>query len=421
MGRTIGIRHRVKKTADGESRPTQVALLQGGKTRLLELPDEQAELDFVLGQFPVAYHKVRPGEDITEILASHGSYVTFKKVDVVPEERHPSQVKRDGRLVFCATQVPSEFDGLSEGDTVAMILGGSGDYLAFALTRRAETLGARVLRIPSFTLKQRRGEGDKEEDASFVAHLVQEAPELFYPVTDRDLALVTVRETFRARTDAMKDRIACIQRLRQRHIGAIFCSPDGMFPEGGVEKAFDDRKANDVIYQALLAEEAARVRELTSAIEGLDVYQRVFSPVEGCGPMIASRIISAVIDIRRFATEPAFKKFCGVHTLPDGSFARRRQGQVANWHPDCRQALYLIGDQFNRRPNSPWGQKLREYKVKLRAAHPEVVVTEGGKKRYTDGHIHKMALWRTITKFAEYIYMEWMRLERETARLKRAA
>ena len=57
-----------------------------------------------------------------------------------------------------------------------------------------------------------------------------------------------------------------------------------------------------------------------------------------------------------------------------------------------------------------WGKKLREYKVKLREKHPEVVEV-GGKKRYTDGHIHKMALWRTITKFAEWLYNEWWKLE----------
>ncbi|GMU74376.1 MAG: hypothetical protein AMXMBFR44_5730 [Candidatus Campbellbacteria bacterium] len=354
MGRTIGVRHRVKRTAEGESRPTQVAIREGEKIKLLDLPDEDAELSFILGNY--------------------------------------------------------KDEGLREGDTVAMILGGSGDYLAYATARRTEKLSGQVLRIPSFVLKDRRGSADKDDDAMLLAKLAETSPESFYPVTDRDLTLVMIRETYTARIDAMKARIACEQRLRQRLIGNIFCSPDGLVPEGSVEKAFDARKASDVILQALVSEEKARERDLAKATESLDVFHKVFSPVEGCGVKIAARIIAAVIDIRRFPTEAGFKKFCGVHCLDDGAFARRRSGQVANWHPDCRQALYLLGDQFNRRPESEWGKKLREYKAKLRSAHPEVLVVDG-KKRYTDGHIHKMAIWRTVTKFAEYVYMTWRNLE----------
>jgi hypothetical protein len=215
------------------------------------------------------------------------------------------------------------------------------------------------------------------------------------------------------RVDAMKARIACVQRLHQRVIGEIFCSEGGPFPEGSFDKAFEARKANDTVLKALFAEEKARKKELSEALEGLAVYRRLFEPIDGCGPAIASRIISAIIEIRRFETAAKLKAFCSVHVLHDGKFARRRKGQVSNWHPDARQALFLLGDQFNRRPDSVWGKKLREYKTKLRDKHPEVVVGEDGKKRYTNGHIHKMAMWRTLTKFVEWLFREWWRLERE--------
>lgn len=87
--------------------------------------------------------------------------------------------------------------------------------------------------------------------------------------------------------------------------------------------------------------------------------------------------------------------------------------------------MYLLVEQFNRRPDSVWGQKLRENKIKLRAAHPDVMCKDCGctwddcvaqkshTRRYTDGHIHKMALWRTATKFAEWLYKAWWKLEKE--------
>ncbi len=299
--------------------------------------------------------------------------------------------------------------GLEPEDSLVMVLGGSGDNFAYALANRGQAIRASVFRIPPFVLANTLGKDrDKEDDAIQLARLAIQSPSLFYQVTKRDMDVIWLRECLRARIDAMKARIACEQRLNQHMIGGIFCSPDGQYPEGKIEQHFDSLKANDTIYQALLKEEKARERELTKACEILEIYRKIFKPVEGCGPMIASRLIGAIIDIRRFETEAKLRAFCGVH-LRDGQFPRRRNNQIANWHNDCRQALFLLGDQFNRRPGSVWGQKLLAAKEKYRSTHPEVVV-ENGKKRYTPGHIHRMATWYTLGKFAEWLFGEWWKL-----------
>jgi hypothetical protein len=93
--------------------------------------------------------------------------------------------------------------------------------------------------------------------------------------------------------------------------------------------------------------------------------------------------------------------------------ARQRRGQVSNWNRDVRQSLFLLGDQFNRRPTSFWGNKLLENKKTLRERHPEVVTNENGKKRYTDGHIHKLATWMTLRQFLKFLHREWWALEKE--------
>ena len=391
MKRYIGVRHRVKKTADGEARPTQVVIVHGVEKKVLELEDENAELDFVLGRLPVAYREVDPGEDISSVI-----------------ERHVKRKKLDGGLE--RVSVPEEYEGLKSGDVVAMVLGGSGDNLAFALSRKAEENGAKVLRIPPFELKARRTGEDKDEDAELLATLAMKSPGLFYEATPKDRTLIMIRETFAARMEAMKERIACEQRLRTYVVGAVFRNKEGLFPEGAIEELFEKEKANDVILEALEKEEKKRAKEMDKALAEFDVYQAVLSKVEGCGPAIAARIISSVMDIRRFENEAKLKAFCGVHVGEGGKFVRRRKGTVANWSPDARQGLYLLADQFNRRPDSVWGKKLLEYKVKFREKHPEEVVD--GKKRYSKGHIHKMAMWRTITKFVEWLYREWSRLER---------
>lgn len=344
--RYIGIRHRIKKTAGGEARPTQVCIRTGGLVILVELKDEESELAFI--------------------------------------------------------------HTLQAGDVLAMPFGGSGGYFAFAAARVAAQKSAQCMRIPPFVLKEKRGEADKEADATLLAELAESHPHLFFPVADRDRSTILLREQFFAWQEVMRARIACQQRLRQRAIGAIYTSSEGLFPEGGIEKAFDSLKANDPVLTALEREEAGRLREMTKTLESLEVYQKVFAPVVGIGPSLAARIMVRIDDIRLFATDAKLKAYLGVHVLPDGTFPRRRAGQVANWNDDARKALWLLAKQFNYRPESEWGIKLREAKKRLRVIHPVPVKNGAGKLRYTDGHIARMAAWRTVTVFvAKHVYPEW--------------
>lgn len=418
-GRTIGIRHRVKATAEGEARPTQVFICDEGgaknkKKRVLALEDDNAELDFVIGRFPISWRSVTREDDVSKL---PGHHLRWKKLEggVLPSESTPKEwLRKDGKKLLILSEVPDVYDGLKEGDKVAMVLGGSGDRLAFALTNRGQKIGASVYRIPPFVFKAKREAvtKDKDNDAELLTQLLTSDPNLFYIVRARDRSLIVVREALTARIDAMKARIGCEQRLRQSVIGKIFLSEEGNYPEGGVEAAFALRKANDTIFVNLSEEEKLAEVALIKACEALDVYQNLFVPIEGCGPMTSSRLISAIIDIRRFASKAQLKAFCGVHVLPDGRFPRRRAGSVANWHPAARQALYLLGEQFNRRPGSVWGQRLRAYKTTLREKHPEVVVDDVGKKKYTPGHIHNMAIWRTLNKFVETLWTDWTNMEK---------
>ncbi|MBI5731738.1 MAG: transposase, partial [Candidatus Magasanikbacteria bacterium] len=371
------------------------------------------------------------------------------------EGHKPRHVKVVAKETYVVDKVPSEYDGLTEGDMVGLVLGGSGDRLAAALSRRGEDIRATVWRIPSFRIKDLRGDSNKDDDAGLLAQLVRDRRHLFYQVEVRDRNLILVDEALRARQEAMASRIACEQRLRSNVVGSIFLSNTGLYPEGQIEDEFNRRAANDVILQNLCQEESKRAADLKRAVEATALWERIFAPIEGMGPRLAASFIAAIADIRRFETDAKLKAFCGVHVLDDGRFPRQRGGEVANWNPSLRQALYLLGDQFNRRPESVWGQKQREYKVKLRAAHPYpvLVVKNGGPEqayelvpgtfehdkktgtytflksglkakgtqRYGDGHILKMATWRTLTKFVEWLHREWWNLEREYQAEREAA
>ena len=94
----------------------------------------------------------------------------------------------------------------------------------------------------------------------------------------------------------------------------------------------------------------------------------------------------------------------------DSIFPRRRRGQLSNWNQFAKQAFFLwVTSSIGGR--RLLGRKLRQNKIILRQQYPEVVVTEQGKKRYTDGHIHKLATWKTIRQFARWLYRAWTNLE----------
>jgi len=215
-----------------------VVIVEDGNTVAYDLDTETDELDWLMGRHPVKFRKVVDGEDLSQFLDHH--IIRDKKTDK-------------------PTRVPAEFDGFKAGDTVAMILGGSGGPFAFALSRRGEEVGAKVMRITPFDLKAART-GDKTGDAGLLAYLIQAWPDLFCETGPRDRNLIMLRECLTARTDSMKARIGCEQRLRQHVIGMTFCNPEGRYPEGSVEKEFEGRKASDAILNALIEEEDERMR-----------------------------------------------------------------------------------------------------------------------------------------------------------------
>ncbi len=390
MGRIIGVVHKRKRTAEGEERPTQVAILEDGKlTQTYNLADERAEFDFVTGHFPTAYRLVEEDEDLSGY-------------------ERPWQIREKKK----GKEIPAAFEGFKKGDTVALTLGGSGAALTAALFRIGESIGARVVSIPSFTLKQNRTRHEPEEDHLTLAELAEASPELFSPVTPKDITYLQVLVAYRDWKDAQAARIAAAQRVSQRQIGRLFLDV-GLYPEKQLLDRYQADTANDKILVALELEEGQRKRAMDKLVEALPLFERLKE--RGIGKGTVAAVVAAVGNISRFEHRDGFVAYLGVHCR-DGKLARRRSGEVANWVPSTRTAIWNFVDiACNRHPDSFWGTRLRVNKVRLREKHPEVEIYIGSdgkkKKRYTDGHIHKMAVWRTATQVARWIYNEWKRLD----------
>lgn len=123
------------------------------------------------------------------------------------------------------------------------------------------------------------------------------------------------------------------------------------------------------------------------------------------------------------------KHAMGVHVRRGGRYAdvpeaeafpRRKKGMRANWDEDGRQGIWLLMDQFNRHPDWPWGQRLLAYKKGFQEKHPATVTVPIGKGKpwvkYTKKHIHQMAIWRTATRFVEWLGRELLRQQLDLRR-----
>ncbi|KKT74602.1 MAG: hypothetical protein UW71_C0018G0005 [Parcubacteria group bacterium GW2011_GWB1_44_7] len=436
--RWIGIRPRVKQTVNQEARPTQVAIASaGGEGKRYELETEQDELDFILGKWPIngKFRDASEDENLSVFFPHH----------IIKDNL--AKALLEGRA-YKPTKVPIAYDGLREGDLVGMALGGMGDRMAYAVSRAGEKRGFAIKRIPPIRLKEARGEANEGFDSELLARLVLESPEQFRPLAKRDRALVKLRETNRLRRFLMKDRMACEQRIRASFLGDIFCSEEGQYPEGDIEQLFDYAKASDPLFQAISDKEKKLNKQLAAACAELPIYSEVIVKVKGVKHSIAAPIIGSVQDIGLFPTVGKFKKFCGLHVNADGSFPRQRRGEELGFNPNARQAFFIAGNMFVKVADGFWGMRLRENKVMYRMRHPyPVLVTDAGtehplvlgkwkqdkktgqyeietdigiahckgKRKFTDGHLHKRAIWRTVTEFAEWLYWKWRTMEGYTA------
>lgn len=452
--RFIGIRHRVKRTKEGEAKPTQVTILENSRTETYDLATETDELDWLKGQYPVKFRPVNPDEDLSKFKSHQIKWRQLKKEEN-PQDFSQNLLRQEGKEYSVAIKVPAEYDGLQAGDLIGMILGGSGDRFAAALSRRGQDIEAKVMRVAPFTLKDWRGPIPKEDDASTLASLVKNHPELFYEVKLRDRQNIRLANALDARQEALRQKVACEQRIFSNLVGRIFLSEDGHFSDGQIEEIYKSEKANDRILQSLESELKDCDKDLEKSVKALDVWD-IFKEVDGVGPRIAAGILVSISDPRRFMVQPDFtnanteeewrhcvrkarektvnkiKAYLGAHVKQGGQyedtptekqFPRKHAGEIANWDNDGRQALYLLADQCVRRKESDWGKKLIHYKQNLRNKHPQeetiVDLTTGkpklnknGKpiKRYSDGHIHKMAYWRTITRFVEWFAGKWLKM-----------
>lgn len=164
-----------------------------------------------------------------------------------------------------------------------------------------------------------------------------------------DAILVTVPAEQRAAFDA---RIGLSEVIRKPSISRKVA--EALFQK--VAHEFIDR--DEDAHGPFLSHMRATKRTIEKGLKPNPVYKRVFEEIPGCGPLISVRVLTAIVDIRRFRTDAALKAYAGYHHFPDGTRARRVKGKACNRNNDLRQAVWQWTQQTIKLKSSPWRQKL---------------------------------------------------------------
>jgi len=136
---------------------------------------------------------------------------------------------------------------------------------------------------------------------------------------------------------------------------------------------------------------------------------------------LAAQLLAQIDDIGKFRTVSALWRYAG-YAVVDGKREYRRAGEPMHYNNTLKSTCYLIGQQFLRSQTEPWVSFYYDYKERIRNKYrspwceqcnrPASACT--GKKhrhKYTDGHIHMMAMRAMIKIFLCNLWVRWREYE----------
>lgn len=309
------------------------------------------------------------------------------------------------KMEFSGLKGKAEFlSKLTTGDQLFTEVSSGNDKVCLATA----TLGVEVFRIHTHLLPKNL---TRLQRVKLIADYALQNPDKFYPYQETDKNLSQLR--------ILVDAYGAIQKGFRIPVQLRLQGVYQDLPLVGSEK-FQVKLREELAPRELMAKalglEKALVPEIQKLLQKMPVYQAIFQPIKGCGPLISARFIAYIQDINRFSTRGKLKSYAGYGQNADGEIQKRQKGQPANWSQPLKQAVFLFLDQVNRHDpaEDPWKRMLLARKLYERQNFPEPIQIEtknGPKTLYTDGHIHRKALRYVGQKFLEWLWKEWRKFE----------
>lgn len=425
---------------------------------------------FLQGKFPTKWRNVEPAEDVSDVIPLHRQLRSRKKEEL--EEsfagHHPSQLtkinKRGGIGSYTTeivTKVACEFAGVESGDRTASFLGSTGALVLGGLIHQIEK-GVSVFGITHFAFTAKVPDCPDENRALEMAKLLATNPgeEIFYPVFKSNLAFLRMSAIYNGHIETQENRLAQGNRVRAAAHSSVFYT-ETLFTSGDTLETIADQAVEiDPSHCALLAEENSQKKALEKALQELPIYVALRECTPGAAAGILAPILSVSLTVKRFPRMGMARMFWGV-ALKDGKFMRKKAGSTLGYSPVCRQAFYQFGQQCIKKNAGYWSDRYYANVAMYKARHPHPVFVElirntekgEGQREWIEGrrfpmvpdtfrevgtvdkkvryfkapegeievkkgytffgpkHLMNMALWRTLTEFADWLYWFWRQHE----------
>lgn len=123
---------------------------------------------------------------------------------------------------------------------------------------------------------------------------------------------------------------------------------------------------------------------------------------------ITAQLLAQIDDIGKFPTVSHLWSYSG-WSVVDGKRVYCRKGQKSPYHRRLKSTCYLIADQFIKQQTPLYVDIYYAEKLRLRELYPEPVKTEDSPwpMKYTDSHIHRMAMRKMIKIFLQHLWLKW--------------
>jgi len=255
---------------------------------------------------------------------------------------------------------------LKSGDSLWLMMGSTNVVVAFGAFRR----GVEVHQISYLRASSKLKKHKLTADDVFA--LASGHPDLFYSVTSAQSEVLEIIANGNEFFDAMEARKAYANLARSRiqqnavmygrAMGADITTLEELEELVQKQLGIKEKKPADQSFQILLAREAQFGNRLDSTVKKSNMFNHIFGSVDGIGPKIAARFITAIERIERFERPEDLSNYAGM--LPRGikgkmPSRRNSKGATLSRDPGLNTACFLFQEQmFRYGRNTELGQML---------------------------------------------------------------
>ncbi len=152
-------------------------------------------------------------------------------------------------------------------------------------------------------------------------------------------------------------------------------------------------------------------KDLAALVKGEPIAKWMIS-IPGIADHTAAKLICLIDDVGKFSTVSKLWRYAG-YGVVDGKAEKPIAGEKRHYVARLKSEVYLVVGNFIKQQTPVYSDYYYESKADYRRKYPEPVPCEDGpqKEKYTDMHIHLMAIRKVAKVFLQHLWILWREME----------